>query len=778
MLPSDNPVRFSDADNAIDAAARIEATLIAPEIGTWLWDIQHDQIRGDANLNALFGIKSAAAKPLPIGDYLSAIHPDDVARVTDTIARALADAMNNRYEDEYRLNVGGRIRWILARGIIKRNEHGQGTELSGVVIDITTSKTLGAQNSQLLEYTESQARLFETTLSAITDFAYVFDLAGRFVFVNKALLDLWGYRLDQAVGKTFFELPYPNELAAKLQSQIQQVIEQGLPLRDETPYTNPAGQTGFYEYIFAPVFGSNGAIEAVAGSTRDITDRKITESALQFRTAQYETLVNTAPLGVYLIDADFKIREVNPIAATVFKNIPDVIGRDLGEVFHTLRPADYADELIRRFRYTLATGEPDMESELTQQRHDVRLKEYYEWQISRIPLGNTFGVVCYFREISEQVHARRALEAADRQKNEFLAMLAHELRNPLAPIHNASEFLARTLTDHSTLLEPVNIIQRQVAQLSRLVDDLLDVSRISEGRLNLRLHYLDLGDVISQAIETAAPLIKAKVHNLQVRVDEQPIWVMGDSARLIQCVANILSNAAKYTDPGGQILLTLRRDGETAVISIMDNGIGLHANLIPKIFDLFVQGDRNLDRAQGGLGLGLALVKRLIEKHGGKVSAANRDTERGAVFEIRLPALDAPERVTKSKISRPVPPRRVLIVDDNSDAADSLGRVLQTDGHDIEVVYSGSQALDKFSVFKPEVVLLDIGLPDIVGYDVARKLRTLPGGESVCIVALTGYGQEDDLQQAIASGFDRHLLKPVDLEQLALVMTNMPKTRK
>jgi PAS domain S-box-containing protein len=289
--------------------------------------------------------------------------------------------------------------------------------------------------------------------------------------------------------------------------------------------------------------------------------RLATDDAFRIRTAQFETLLNAAPLGVYLVDADLRIRAVNPTASRVFGDIPDLIGRDFDEVIHRLWPKRYGDELMETFRHTLETGEPCVVAERVEERLDLGVTEYYEWQINRIPLPDgRLGVVCYFRDISAHVEARRklvqqsdVLQAMDRQKDEFLAMLAHELRNPLAPIRNAGELLSRIASMDPTARMATAIVKRQVAQLSRLVDDLLDVSRISQGRIELTKQPIALADVIAQAVESVEPLLHEKKHDVAITCTCEPLHVNGDFARLVQCLSNILTNAAKYTDAGGRI---------------------------------------------------------------------------------------------------------------------------------------------------------------------------------------------------------------------------------
>jgi signal transduction histidine kinase/ActR/RegA family two-component response regulator len=381
------------------------------------------------------------------------------------------------------------------------------------------------------------------------------------------------------------------------------------------------------------------------------------------------------------------------------------------------------------------------------------------------------------RDHVERIHRQQAaLQAADRRKDEFLAMLAHELRNPLAPIRNATELLRRAAPADRSVAFAVDVVGRQLDQLTRLVDDLLDVSRITLGRVNLKLAPVELGEVVAQAVEMVGPLFAGKRHTCTVVPAGEPLPVSGDRARLVQCLGNLLTNAAKYTDPGGSILVKPRRDGDDVVVEIADNGSGIAPELLPMVFDLFVQGERTLDRSQGGLGIGLALVRRLVEMHGGCIAVRSRGAGQGTTVELRLPRGDpqalSPPVATVAE--RPVP-RRVLVVDDNVDAADSLALVLRTDGHVVESVHEPRVALRRASEFRPDVVLLDIGLPELDGYEVARRLRRQPGTEAVHLVALTGYGQAEDRLRSEAAGFDDHLVKPVDFAALAHLIAVGPR---
>jgi PAS domain S-box-containing protein len=521
-------------------------------------------------------------------------------------------------------------------------------------------------------------------------------------------------------------------------------------------------------------FDAHGTAVNMSGVALDVTKRKEIEALAAGRTAQFETLLTAAPLGVYLIDADFKIREMNPTARAVFGDIPQLIGRDFEEAIHILWPKAHADWVTTLFRRTLETGESYRMPEHIEDRRDRRVVEYYEWQIHRIPLPDGhYGVVCYFRDISAQVLARqqieranRELEAADRQKNEFLAMLAHELRNPLAPVRNSAELLARTMAGDPRAENAINMIKRQVTQLTRLVDDLLDVSRITQGRIELKRQPLEIGAIIGQAMETVEPLLRERQHRVAITSSYEALHVNGDAARLVQCLVNVLTNAAKFTDVGGTIRVETRVQGTTAVIEIADSGVGISSELLPRIFTLFVQSDRTLDRSQGGLGIGLSVVKRLIEMHNGQVSARSAGVGQGAIFEIRLPLIERPGEIAHAPPPFKAPPRRVLVVDDNVDAAASLALLLMLDGHETEAVNSAHAALEFAKSFKPDVVLLDIGLPEMDGYEVALRLRKLAELNGVRLIALTGYGQSEDRERARAVGFDDHLVKPVEFQAL------------
>jgi len=385
-------------------------------------------------------------------------------------------------------------------------------------------------------------------------------------------------------------------------------------------------------------------------------------------------------------------------------------------------------------------------------------------------LADVLGVAAERQRLEDELRLRvRDLADADRRKDEFLAMLAHELRNPLAPVRTGLEVLRMKAGADPEVDRLAEMMGRQVGQIVRLVDDLLDVARITRGTVVLRRERVELGAVVRQAVEAGRPLVEARRHALTVTPAAEPVYVDGDPARLAQVVGNLLNNAAKYTDEGGRVWLETRRDGAEAVVSVRDTGAGIAADVLPRVFDLFTQADRTLDRSQGGLGVGLTLVRRLVELHGGTVAAASPGPGRGSEFVVRLPLASGvgtePTRAVASPPAGRPAPRRVLVVDDNVDAADSLAMLLRLTGHTVWTAYGGPSALEAAERHRPEVVLLDIGLPGMDGYEVARRLRS-GAAAAATLLALTGYGQETDRRKTHEAGFDHHLVKPVDPDDL------------
>jgi PAS domain S-box-containing protein len=431
-------------------------------------------------------------------------------------------------------------------------------------------------------------------------------------------------------------------------------------------------------------------------------------------------------------------------------------------------------EVMERWRACIATG---ARFEMT---FPIRSAsgDYHAFLTRVVPLRDASGrIIRWFgtyTDISQQLAAEAALRAADRRKDEFLATLAHELRNPLAPVRNAAKVLRAPGADAKTRELATNIIDRQIQTMAELIDDLLDVSKITRGQIALHRQRTSVASIIEASLEVARPLIDVRNHHLTVSLPPEPIDVDVDPLRLSQVFSNLLTNAAKYTEPGGRIDLNAQSEHGGVSITVRDNGVGLDPESISQIFEIFSQVKSTLQHAAGGLGIGLALVKGLVELHGGRVSAASAGLGCGSEFRVWLPSrvsgAGAPERSAPEPQTAPVRTRRILVVDDNEDAAQSLGILLELAGHELHLAHDGEQAVAMARQLQPDIALVDIGLPKLNGYGVAQSIRAAPGGEHMVLIALTGWGQDEDKRRALAAGFDFHLTKPVDPEQVAALI--------
>jgi len=392
----------------------------------------------------------------------------------------------------------------------------------------------------------------------------------------------------------------------------------------------------------------------------------------------------------------------------------------------------------------------------------------------RDELGQVVGASKVARDVTQQKRVQRELQEADARKTEFLALLAHELRNPLGPIRHAVKILRARAPSPDELQWATSIIDRQTEHMTRLVEDLLDVSRITRGTIELRRERVDLSTILKSAVEASSALMERNRHQLKVTTPSQPLYVEGDAMRLTQVVANLLDNAAKYTDPGGNVWLSAEREGEQAVVRVKDSGIGIPSEMLPRIFDMFTQGGLPLERAQGGLGVGLALVERLVLLHGGNVSAYSSGAGQGSQFTIRLPLAQAQKvpavERQDAKLPKSATRCRVLVVDDNVDSVDSLAMLLRMMGHEVETASDGASGLVKAAAFRPDVAILDIGLPKVNGYELAKQIRQQEWSANVVLVALTGWGQEQHRRRSEESGFNYHLTKPVEFDVLQEIL--------
>ena len=503
---------------------------------------------------------------------------------------------------------------------------------------------------------------------------------------------------------------------------------------------------------------------------RNLAARQRAADVLHAERERFRTMLTSIGDAVVVTDAQGRITLLNPVAQALTGWSAEALGQPLETVFHIV------NETTRKTVENPVSQVIRLGAIVGLVNHTVLIaKDGTELAIddSGAPIrdarGRIVGVVLVFRDITQRRGSERALEDADRRKDEFLAMLAHELRNPLAPIRNAAHTLALLGTGDDRVRWVSGVIERQVGLMTRLVDDLLDVSRITSGKITLQRTTVSVREVLAQAVETARPLAESRGQALEADVPEDAGWVDGDPARLAQAVGNLLDNAIKYTDDGGRIWLRARVEADEVVIVVEDSGVGVDPELLPHVFDLFIQADRSLERKQGGLGLGLTLVRRLVEMHGGRVEAASAGPGFGSAFTIRLPCLAVEEAVEPTPAAEPAEAarpaglaRRILVVDDHQDSTDSLALFLRLRGHEVRTAQDGPTALDEIERYRPEVVFLDLGLPGMSGYDVARRVRMRTDLGPLQLVALTGYGTDGDRQKTRDAGFDVHLAKPVD----------------
>ena len=654
-----------------------------------------------------------------------------------------------------------------------RNEQGH---VSGCVLifrDVTAQRLLERDRAnQLLT-----ARLLASIVESSNDAIISKSLDGNIQSWNAAAERLFAYKAEEAIGR-HISLVIPPERVDE-EDEIIASLKAGKRIEHyETERVRSDGERITVSLTISPIKDDAGNVVGASKIVRDVTERKRVERDREMFVTLIENttdfigmsdrkgfpfFINRAGLQMVGLDSIEEARGT-PVQEFFFPEDQQWISN---EFFPSVLENGHGEVEIR-FRH-FKTGEP-------------------RWMAYKVlTLKDSENQAIGFATVSQDITDRKRLEdnlrllAADlsendRRKNEFLATLAHELRNPLAPMSNMLEVLKRADGNAEILKRAHETIERQLGQMVRLVDDLLDLNRITHDRLELRRSEVEFSSVIQQAVEVARPLIDAAGHQLTVSLPDEPIYLNADRTRLAQVFGNLLNNSSKYTKPGGTLSLTAKRCGDEVAVTVKDNGAGIPADKLDSIFDMFMQVDRTAERSQGGLGIGLTLVKRLVEMHGGTIEPRSAGEGTGSEFVVRLPVLSGPTATARShgEIERESPAqRRVLIVDDNRDSADSLAMLLEITNNETYMAHDGVSALEAIEQHRPEVVLLDIGLPKLDGHEVCRRVREQPWGKSIVIIALTGWGQEDDRRKSHEAGFNGHLVKPVDYDQLLALLSDL-----
>jgi PAS domain S-box-containing protein len=578
---------------------------------------------------------------------------------------------------------------------------------------------------------------------------------------------IFGYRAEEAVGRPITLIIPADRLDEE--REILGRISRGEPIEHfETVRVAKDGRQLDISLTVSPIRDAEGRVTGASKVARDVTERKRVEAALRTSEQRFRTLTAHAPVGIFLTDREGNCLFVNESWCKMAGLSPEeVMAQGWARALH---PED-RERVFHEWYDAVNTGRPFA----SEYRFRTPRGEVTWLQGRAVELCDEAGVISGYigtlTDITERREAVEALKGADRRKDEFLALLAHELRNPLAPLRNGLQVMRLAADNANLVAKTRDMMDRQLSHMVRLIDDLLDISRISRNKMELRLSRVLLADIVSSAVETARPALEAAGQELTVALPPEPVHLDADLTRLAQVFGNLLNNSAKYTERGGHIELTAARDGGQVVVAVRDDGIGIPAAALPNIFDLFSQVDRSIERSTGGLGIGLALVKGLVEMHGGTVEAASPGQGKGSTFTVRLPVLEDRAEPPPAAPAEAWPDssrsnRRILVVDDSRDSAASMATMLQLLGNEVRTAHDGLEAVRIAGQFRPQVILMDIGMPKLNGYEATRRIREQPWGRDMAVIALTGWGQEVDRARSKEAGCDGHLVKPIDLSDL------------
>ncbi|MFN6530200.1 PAS domain S-box protein [Nostoc sp. ChiSLP03a] len=776
-----------------ESEERLRLTLEVSQMGLWDWNIVTNQVIWSENYELLFGLHPSSFDS-PYETFKKCVHPEDSQSVMQAIAHAFTQKTD--YDDEFRIVRSDQsTHWISANGKFIYNAQGQAVRMLGVCMETTVCQQAKESTRELTSQVQEQANILNAILTASVDHIYIFNRQGCYQYVSRDGATILDLNPQDIIGKTLPEMDFPTDLITQVENQRLAVMKTGQPIKDECKYVSADG-LHYYEYILTPLRNLNQTIEGVITVARDITEHKRAEKILRESEARFRRLFESNLIGVafwnvhgFVIDANDAFLQLAGYTRDEFA----ILGRIN---WKELTPVEYQDLDDRAFLEVQTTGVSK-----------IYEKEYIHRNGKRVPIvlgiallndsqehGVAFVLDITERKLAEQEcdrllerekTARQQAEIANKIKDEFLAVLSHELRTPLNSILGWSKMLRTRKFDEKTTHHALETIERNAKLQTQLIEDLLDVSRILQGKLNLNICPVSLVMVVEAALETVKLAAQAKSIQIQTLFDANLGQVMGDPNRLQQVVWNLLSNAVKFTPTGGRVEIRLMEAGNQAQIQVSDTGKGISLDFLPYVFDYFRQADGTSTRTFGGLGLGLAIVRKVVEMHGGNVQAESLGEGLGATFTVELPLLVRSEQVwgekNQSSYSEPesslLADTQVLVVDDEPDIRDLVTFILQDYGVQVTAVSSAQEALQALSESIPDVLISDIGMPKTDGYMLMREVRSRSPeqGGNVPAIALTAYAGEMNQQQALAAGFQMHISKPVDPDVLVQAIADLIK---
>ncbi|APA89963.1 PAS domain-containing protein (plasmid) [Paraburkholderia sprentiae WSM5005] len=740
---------------------RLQAAFQGARMGAWEWDMKNRVVRMTSQLADLYGFPPGT-DAIALSDLWDRVETE----YRDLFQQKLDEALQHGgpFEFDFLLDGGSSSpRWLRMRGHAEFDDQGTLARVYGVSFDISKQRAAEEQ----LSLSERRYRALVQSTGALVwsagpdgDIRPAGDDWSRFTGDEVVRLSDWGW-LDYV---------HPDDRDSARQVWLD-VLQRGTPGSSVFRLRRYDGQYRMVLAQAAPLFDSHGKLQEWFGTTTDVTAQYEAQAAIEARSLRLSVAIQAARLNIVTLDL---ASSTLSFEAGVEPPIDDGLTYD--EALSRVHPDDRTT--LERYVHSVAEGN-DPRANFEFRLPNAGGEQWMQGSalLQRGTDGKPLRIIASVIDITERKQLELMLRDTDRRKDEFLAMLAHELRNPLAPLRTAIALLDKQPDPAVRSQELIDLMRRQVEHMTRIVDDLLEVSRITHGRIVLQLEPVLVGTAVYHAVEAIAAMAEARHQQLHVNVSDPTVWVSGDITRISQIFVNILNNASKYTPENGHITVTVEADGESVLIVTQDTGTGISAELLPKVFELFSQGERTLDRSSGGLGIGLSLVKKLVEMHNGTIALHSDGPNLGTTVTVRLPRLHHHERHSAVALSAPAPGRapiafRLLVVDDNRDAADSLAMLCESEGHAVRVAYSSAEALEAAPRFMPDVALLDIGLPDIDGYELAKQLRR-KGDTRPLLIAITGYGQTEDRLRAQSAGFDYHFVKPVNIDSLLKLLASL-----